>query len=79
MNIRLNEEVASKLNGVADGGRIGGTGESTIGSEANELVHRTPPERVRLERKSMVLLCSRIGRNCGTSASFLIELTEQVN
>ena len=41
MNIRLNEEVASKLNGVADGGRIGGTGESTNGSEANGLVHRT--------------------------------------
>ncbi|MGY3189019.1 hypothetical protein [Lysinibacillus sp. TE18511] len=44
MNIQQNEEADSKLIGVEDGdyGRIGGTGETTNGSEANGLVHRTP-------------------------------------
>ena len=66
MNIQQNEEADSKLIGVADGdyGRIGGTGETTNGSEANGLVHPSrPPECVLLERKSTVLHCSRIGRD----------------
>jgi|APAra7269097235_1048549.scaffolds.fasta_scaffold107860_2 hypothetical protein len=44
MNIQQNEEADSKLIGVEDGdyGRIGGTGETNNGCEANGLVHRTP-------------------------------------
>ena len=59
MNIQQNEERDSKLIGVEDVEyrRIGETDEIKNGSEANVLVHRTPPERVRLERKSTVLHC----------------------
>lgn len=44
MNIQQNEEADSKLIGVEDGdyGRIGGTGETNNGSEANGLVHSKP-------------------------------------
>lgn len=44
MNIQQNEEADSKLIGVEDGdyGRIGGTGETNNGIEANGLVHSTP-------------------------------------